>query len=97
MTLREVFGSGVQLCAVDASRSGNAARFVNHSCAPNLRVRIQRFGSMKPVPVLVAKRELRSGEEVTFDYFQDVTGDQATASATPCFCRAPNCRGFLPR
>jgi len=103
ITLREVFGGAgaagtVQVTAVDARRCGNVARFANHSCAPNLRVQAQRRGRLRrPVPVLVAARDVFPGEELCFDYSQDDAGGAAPLSNTRCACGAAACRGFLPR
>lgn len=77
--------------------SGKVDDFVNHSCLPNCGVVIVEDG----MPLLVALRPLRSGEELTFDYSTTST-DIDTWSLT-CLCGTPVCRqvvsGFtlLPR
>jgi uncharacterized protein len=61
------------------------AAFINHSCEPNC----------EPVEVdghvwIVALRNIKAGEELTYDYnLYDGEGD------APCFCGAKNCRGSL--
>lgn len=82
---------------------GNACRFINHSCEPNLAMTPVRCGSFVPLPMLVARRPIAAGEELFFDYANPATADDGTAaaatalSARPCFCGAATCRGFLPR
>ena len=79
---------------VDASRKGNIARFINHSCRPNLAVekwyvnRVPRLG-------LWAKRPITAGEELSYDYKVKWSGDPDHAQT--CYCEAPNCTGFLGR
>ena len=55
----------------DASQYGNAGRFVNHSCDPNLVAVRVIFGHNDfrfPNVVFIAKREIEAGEELTLDY-----------------------------
>ena len=55
----------------DSSQYGNAGRFVNHSCDPNLVAVRVIFGHNDfrfPNVVFVAKREIEAGEELTLDY-----------------------------
>ena len=61
------------------------AAFINHCCDPNC----------EPEEVdgrvwIVALRDIKAGEELTYDYnLYDGDGD------APCFCGAKNCRGSL--
>ena len=55
-------------------------RFMNHGCEPNIVLRGRSF---------VAKRFIRAGEEVTFDY--DST-EWDMASPFRCHCSSPFCR-----
>ena len=48
---------------IDGNVAGNRARFINHSCAPNCEVD-GPDGSI----FIVAKRNIKAGEELTFDY-----------------------------
>ena len=79
---------------VDASRKGNVARFINHSCSPNLQVekwyvqRVPRLG-------LFARMEIAEGEELSYNYSVKWTGD--TDHAQACHCGAYNCTGYLGR
>lgn len=79
---------------IDANVGGNAARFVNHACAPNL----------EPVAIgdhlwLVARRDIAAGEELGYDYAieLDVRHTPAEKRRWPCACGAAACRGTLLR
>jgi hypothetical protein len=53
---------------VDATRTGSMARFINHCCDPNAIARvILADGNSKKIAIL-AKRDIRRGEEVVYDY-----------------------------
>ena len=69
--------------ARDAGVGGNAARYVNHACRPNCHIEIHGLEIW-----IVASRNIRKGEELTYDYN---TGGTA---GIPCRCR-PNCRRVL--
>ena len=76
------------------SRRGNIARFINHSCNPNLQVekwyvnRVPRLG-------LWAKRHILPGEELGYNYSVKWHGDARHAQS--CYCGAYNCTGYLGR
>jgi hypothetical protein len=76
----------------DASKHGNVARFINASCTPNCYPKIIFLDGMKRV-VVYAKRDIRAGEELCYDYKFDIEYDPA--KRIPCICGAPDCRGFL--
>jgi len=79
---------------IDANEGGNDARFINHSCAPNL----------EPIAIgdhlwLVALRDIAAGEELGYDYAIQLDEPHTVARKRrfPCACGAPNCRGTLLR
>lgn len=86
---------------VDATRKGNLARFINHSCRPNLVVVPVRSDSVVPRLCLFACRDIAQGEELTFSYFGR-TGSEAIMSGgisygpKRCWCGAEECIGYLP-
>lgn len=49
--------------AVDGSRGGNETRYINHSCAPSIYLRITRGHA-----IFYALRDIEPGEELTWDY-----------------------------
>ena len=63
----------------DANVGGNIARFINHSCTPNCR-----FEVVDKTIWIKAKRAIKRGEELTYDY--SIIGERTI----PCRCR-PNC------
>lgn len=93
---------------VDATDHGGVARFVNHSCDPNIKLTPIRKTRADVIPTLafVARRRIEAGEEVTLDYsgFSDnlEIGPPPAMfvlenSETRCLCGAANCRRWLPR
>jgi SET domain-containing protein len=67
----------------DAGVGGNLARFINHACRPNCYTQI-----IGHVIWIRAKRAIKAGEELTYDY---ATGG---AAGIRCRCR-PGCRRLL--
>lgn len=55
---------------IDASIEGNAARWINHSCAPNCEaVLVEDAGAPAKSRVFIeAIRAIKPGEELTYDY-----------------------------
>ncbi|EEB05744.1 histone lysine methyltransferase Set1 [Schizosaccharomyces japonicus yFS275] len=74
---------------VDATKKGNIARFINHSCAPNCIAKIIRVEGHQKI-VIYADRDIEEGEELTYDYKFPEEVDKI-----PCLCGAPTCRGYL--
>ncbi|CDO91824.1 unnamed protein product [Kluyveromyces dobzhanskii CBS 2104] len=75
---------------LDATLKGCIARFCNHSCNPNSYVNKWVVNGKLKMGIF-ANRQIKKGEEVTFDYNVDRYG----ANAQPCYCEEPNCIGFL--
>lgn len=77
---------------IDASVGGNSARWINHSCAPNC-VTHEDGGRV----YIAAKKKIRRGEELTYDYRLFVKGrlTRAERAAYACRCGATACRGTL--
>ncbi|XP_050208602.1 histone-lysine N-methyltransferase ASHH2 [Mercurialis annua] len=76
---------------IDASAKGNLGRFINHSCDPNCRT--EKWVVNGEICIgLFALRDIKKGEEVTFDYnYVRVFG----AAAKKCYCNSPQCRGYI--
>ena len=74
---------------IDATKKGNSARFINHSCAPNCYAKVINVGFKKKI-VFNAKRDIKATEEITYDYKFPIEEKKI-----PSLCGAPNCRGTL--
>lgn len=75
---------------IDASVLPTIGRIMNHSCEPNciaLSMPIRDQGRPRYV-ALFASRDIRAGEELTFDY-------QCAVPLEPCNCGAPSCHGMF--
>ncbi len=71
---------------LDGNVGWNLARFLNHSCAPNCEAEL-----IEGKIWIVARRDIRAGEEITFDYGYDLEDYRKH----PCRCGAPECAGFI--
>ena len=75
---------------IDATQQGNVSRFINHSCDPNAET--QKWTVNGDLRVgFFARKSLKSGDEVTFDYNFQRYGKEAQR----CYCEAANCRGSI--
>jgi SET domain-containing protein len=77
---------------IDATRRGNSARWINHSCVPNCD--IEEEGRRIFID---ARRDIHPGDELTYDYNLQI-GEKHTKVAKrehACFCRARRCRGTM--
>lgn len=77
---------------VDATKKGNIARLMNHCCTPNCNAKILTLNGEKRI-VLYAKQLILPGQELTYDYKFQGSGDEEDAIA--CLCGSPGCRRFL--
>ena len=77
---------------IDAGQGGNAARWINHSCAPNCEA-VDEDGRI----YIEAVRAIRPGEELGYDY--NITLEERHTlrekKRWPCLCGAKDCRGTL--
>src|SRR5262245_4339326 len=78
--------------AIDATVGGNAARYVNHSCAPNCETR--QIGQRV---FIVALRNIARGEELTYAYWLQIErgAPPARRRLYACRCGAATCRGTM--
>jgi SET domain-containing protein len=78
---------------IDAAVGGNAARWINHSCAPNCETEETDDERV----FIYALRNIAKGEELTYDYRLKID-DELTKKEFACFacrCGAPGCRGTM--
>lgn len=78
---------------IDAGVRGNAARWINHSCQPNCVPYEDDEGRV----FIEAKRAIRAGEELSYDYKLNVPGRRSARLLAnyACRCGAPRCRGSM--
>ncbi|KAM7018090.1 histone-lysine N-methyltransferase SETD1B-A-like [Tautogolabrus adspersus] len=74
---------------IDATKCGNLARFINHSCNPNCYAKIITVNSQKKI-VIYSRQQIRVDEEITYDYKFPIEDTKI-----PCLCEADSCRGSL--
>lgn len=85
---------------IDGADGGNAARWINHSCAPNCQaflIESREPGTAKDRVVLEALRDIRAGEELTYDYgiVLEVRQTAKLKQIWACRCGSANCTGTL--
>ncbi|OVA09678.1 SET domain [Macleaya cordata] len=86
---------------IDAGSIGNIARFINHSCAPNLFVQcvLSSHHDIKLARVMLfAADNIPPLQELTYDYgyaLDSVMGQDGTIKKMPCYCGAADCRKRL--
>ena len=71
---------------LDGNVAWNPARLLNHSCAPNCEAQDDEGRIW-----IVASRDIRAGEEITFNYNYDMEDYQEH----PCRCGSPECVGYI--
>lgn len=76
---------------IDARKRGGIARYINHSCEPNCVVHRWKVRGISRAGIF-ALRDIRAGEELSFDYKWDRKRGRAP---TKCHCNSPLCRGTL--
>ncbi|XP_071942048.1 histone-lysine N-methyltransferase 2C-like isoform X2 [Antedon mediterranea] len=77
---------------IDATLSGNPARYINHSCNPNCVAEVVSFEKDNKI-IIISNRRITKGEELTYDYKFDFEDEDQNKIA--CGCKAPNCRKWM--
>jgi uncharacterized protein len=85
---------------IDANRKGNTARWINHSCNPNCEAFVEESESGDPRKdrvIIEAKRNIKPGEELTYDYgiVLEVPHTARLKKLWVCLCGSPKCTGTL--
>ena len=78
---------------IDAAVGGNAARWINHSCAPNCETEEDDEGRVH----IFARRPIAPGEELTYDYKLTIDGRLTKEERAwfACRCGKTRCRGTM--
>ncbi|XP_072513334.1 histone-lysine N-methyltransferase SETDB2 [Salminus brasiliensis] len=89
-------GSPERMYYLDASKEGNVARFINHSCSPNLFVQNVFFDTHNPKFPIIAFftcRAIKAGTELTWNYSYNPGSDPE--HEVSCLCGYENCQAVL--
>ena len=86
-----------EIYCIDARRYGNIARFINHSCDPNLvpvKVFIDHRDLKFPRIAFFASRDIETNEELVFDYGDNFWNAkfEAKFNTTTCYCLSEKCK-----
>ncbi|MCD4760052.1 SET domain-containing protein-lysine N-methyltransferase [archaeon] len=65
----------------------NVLNYINHSCDSNSKLDIS------DLPKLIAKRDIKSGEEISVDYNET----EKNGKKVPCNCKTKKCRKYFLR
>lgn len=82
---------------ISAKKGGNVARFMNHSCSPNVywQLVVREINNETFYHVaFFAIRHIPPMQELTFDYGM-VPPDKADRRRKKCLCGSLNCRGYF--
>ncbi|XP_051162733.1 histone-lysine N-methyltransferase SETMAR [Leptopilina boulardi] len=96
LIVNEHIGEKIIKTCIDPSLIGNIGRYCNHSCESNCRLVPVRVEKASPRICLFARRNIESGEEITFNYAEGVDISVHNISETPCLCGSSNCLRYLP-
>lgn len=80
------------IMVIDATHQGNLARFINHSCDPNCVAKTITLNGSKRI-VMYAKKPIKPGEEITYDYKFPIEKDPK--KKVKCLCGTSSCRKYL--
>ena len=77
---------------IDARHTGNSAKWINHSCEPNLEASQDGYRIF-----LNALRDIKVGEELCYDYglVIDIRKTARVRKEFACSCGVTNCRGTM--
>ena len=85
---------------IDANKNGNAARWINHGCAPNCSSLCEEADDGKPEHERVyidAIRDIKAGDELTYSYFitLEEPHTKRLQKIWKCLCGAKKCTGTM--
>jgi SET domain-containing protein len=85
---------------IDGARGGNSARWINHSCAPNCEALIEEYDGSdrrKDKVVIEALRNIKAGEELTYNYGITLSEPHTARlkKVWACRCGSRKCTGTM--
>ncbi|KAM6958869.1 histone-lysine N-methyltransferase SETDB1-A [Aplochiton taeniatus] len=85
---------------IDAKLDGNLARYLNHSCFPNLfeqNVFVDTHDLRFPLIAFFARKHIRAGTELTWNYCSLIgsVNDERDSRVLRCRCGSMKCKGEL--
>lgn len=85
---------------IDANQGGNAARWINHGCAPNCESICEESDDGRPENERVyidAIRNIKAGDELMYSYFitLDEPHTRRLQKVWQCLCGAKSCQGTM--
>ncbi|XP_071394128.1 histone-lysine N-methyltransferase SETDB1-B-like [Centroberyx affinis] len=83
---------------VDSTKEGNVARYLNHSCSPNLfgqNVFVDTHDLRFPWLAFFTNKHITAGTELTWDYRSVIGGAEGVSRGLCCRCGSKNCCGKL--
>lgn len=85
---------------IDANVDGNDARWINTGCEPNAEAFVHEHKGKdrrKDKVIIEARRNIKAGEEITYDYgiMLDHVPTAEERKAWACRCGSPKCRGTM--
>ena len=75
---------------IDGEASHGVAKYINHSCEPNMEARIKKGADAVNHIMMYALRSIGKGEELTLDYGDEYFND--FIRPVGCKCGSKNCR-----
>jgi len=75
---------------LDGKGRENTARYINHSCRPNCEAEVDED---KLKVFVYARRNIKAGEELTYDYGKEYWDDHIK----PYGCKCPKCTAKKPK
>ncbi|SJK86449.1 SET domain [Babesia microti strain RI] len=76
---------------IDATKTGNLARFVNHSCDPNAYTNTVHDEYNGPHVGIYASRDIAPGQEIFYNYRLS----ESVYNKEYCYCGSSNCSGRM--
>ncbi|GAA6090666.1 histone-lysine N-methyltransferase SETDB1-A isoform X1 [Tachysurus ichikawai] len=93
---RSLFNGEKACYLIDAKQEGNLARYINHSCNPNLFVQnvfVDTHDLRFPWVAFFTSKRIRAGTELTWDYSYEV--GSVEGKVLLCCCGSSECTGRL--